>query len=136
MTKLSCRPSSYGTKLVHSRAPDSGVGLKFLYLGAAIGLEVIATLSLRASEGFTKLWFAALMAICYLGSFVALNLVLRQGMPIGVAYGIWAACGVALVAVLGKFFFSDPLTPMMGLGIILIMGGVLLVEFGSGDAHA
>jgi len=110
--------------------------MKFFYLAFAIGLEVTATLSLRASEGFTKIGFAVLMAVCYLGSFVALNLVLRQGMPIGVAYGIWAACGVALVAVFGKFLFHDPLTPLMGLGIALIMGGVLLVEFGSGDAHA
>lgn len=109
--------------------------MKYLYLAMAIGLEVVATLSLRASEGFSKIGYAVIMAICYLGSFVALNLVLKEGMPIGVAYGIWAACGVALVAVLGRFFFSDPLTPLMGLGIVLIMGGVLLVEFGSGDAH-
>lgn len=109
--------------------------MRFVYLGLAIGLEVTATLSLRASEDFSKLGWAALMAVCYLGSFVALNLVLREGMPIGVAYGIWAACGVALVAVLGKYFFSDPLTPLMGLGIALIMGGVLLVELGGETSH-
>jgi len=38
---------------------------------------------------------------------------------------------VALVAILGKVIFDDPLTPLMGLGIVLILGGVLLVELGN-----
>jgi small multidrug resistance pump len=52
-------------------------------------------------------------------------------MPIGIAYGIWAAAGVALTAVLSKFLFKDPLTRLMSLGIILIIGGVLLIELGA-----
>jgi len=105
--------------------------VKWLFLIAAIVLEVTATLSLRASEGFTKLGYTALVAGGYVGAFVALSLVLRRGLPIGVAYGIWAAVGVALVAILGKVIFDDPLTPLMGLGIVLILGGVLLVELGN-----
>lgn len=105
--------------------------VKWLFLIAAIVLEVTATLSLRASEGFTKLGYTALVAVGYVGAFVALSLVLRRGLPIGVAYGIWAAVGVALVAILGKVIFDDPLTPLMGLGIVLILGGVLLVELGN-----
>ncbi len=105
--------------------------MKWLFLIAAIVLEVTATLSLRASEGFTKLGYTALVAGGYVGAFVALSLVLRRGLPIGVAYGIWAAVGVALVAILGKVIFDDPLTPLMGLGIVLILGGVLLVELGN-----
>ena len=53
-------------------------------------------------------------------------------MPVGVAYGVWSACGVALVAVLAKALFGEPLTPLMAVGIALIMGGVLTIEF-SGD---
>jgi len=41
---------------------------------------------------------------------------------------VWSACGVALVAVLARFLFKEPLTPMMGLGIALIVGGVLTIE--------
>lgn len=105
--------------------------VKWLFLIAAIVLEVTATLSLRASEGFTKLGYTALVAVGYVGAFVALSLVLRRGLPIGVAYGIWAAVGVAMVAIGGKVIFDDPLTPLMGLGIVLIFGGVLLVELGN-----
>ncbi len=109
--------------------------MKWVFLTVAIVLEVMATLSLRASEGFSKLGYSVLVVLGYAGAFVALNLVLRRGLPIGIAYGIWAAVGVALVALLGKLFFDDPLTPLMGVGIALIIGGVLLVELGNTADH-
>jgi small multidrug resistance pump len=55
---------------------------------------------------------------------------LALGLPIGVAYGIWAATGVALTAILGRVLFRDPLTRTMLAGIVLIIGGVLLIELG------
>ena len=109
--------------------------MKWVFLTVAIVLEVMATLSLRASEGFSKLGYSVLVVLGYAGAFVALNLVLRRGLPIGIAYGIWAAVGVALVALLGKLFFDDPLTPLIGVGIALIIGGVLLVELGNTADH-
>ena len=56
---------------------------------------------------------------------------LAEGVPLGVAYGIWAAAGVAIMAVLSKILFKEPLTWLMGFGIILIVGGVLLIELGA-----
>ena len=67
-------------------------------------------------------------------SFYLLWLSLGLGMPVGIAYGIWTACGVALVAVIARFLFREPLTWMMVLGIALIVGGVLTIEMG-GAAH-
>jgi small multidrug resistance pump len=52
-------------------------------------------------------------------------------MPLGVAYGIWAAAGVALTAVIGRLLFKEPFTWLMGLGILLIVGGVLCIELGA-----
>ncbi|MBG6181962.1 multidrug transporter EmrE-like cation transporter [Arthrobacter sp. CAN_A1] len=52
-------------------------------------------------------------------------------VPLGVAYGIWAAAGVALTAIIGKVLFKEPFTWLMGLGIILIIGGVMLIELGA-----
>lgn len=60
-----------------------------------------------------------------------LTLVLRTGMPIGVAYGIWGAAGTALTAGLAAVVFDDPFTAAIIVGIVLIITGVLLVEFGS-----
>lgn len=47
------------------------------------------------------------------------------------AYGIWAATGVALTAVLARLIFDEPLSLTMVFGILLIGAGVLLVEVGS-----
>ena len=52
-------------------------------------------------------------------------------MPLGVAYGIWSAGGVAVTAITSRFLFGEPLTHTMVAGIALIMAGVLLVELGS-----
>ena len=97
-------------------------------LACAILIEVAATLSLRASDGFRrKAWIAPVIA-GYLASFYLLWLSLSMGMPVGIAYGIWTACGVALVAVVARFLFHEPLTWVMGAGIALIVGGVLTIE--------
>ncbi|WP_137723263.1 DMT family transporter [Prescottella subtropica] len=106
---------------------------KWLLLSAAIGLEVAATLSLRAALDHTG-WYAVVV-VGYLGAFTALSFALRSGMGIGVAYGIWGATGVALTAVLATVLFGDPLTALMGVGIALVIAGVLCVELGSSSAH-
>jgi small multidrug resistance pump len=100
-----------------------------MLLIAAIAVEVAATLSLRASQDHSA-WLAVVVA-GYVGSFILLTMVLRTGMPVGVAYGIWGACGTAATAVLAAVIYGDPFTWPVVLGIGLIICGVLLVEFGS-----
>jgi small multidrug resistance pump len=102
---------------------------KWALLIAAILSEVTATLTLRASQD-EKLWLVVVV-VGYVGSFVLLTLVLRAGMPIGVTYGIWGAAGTALTAALAAAVFAEPFTWPIVAGIALIIGGVLLVEFGS-----
>jgi small multidrug resistance pump len=101
----------------------------WLLLAAAIVSEVTATLSLK--RALDQPGFYAVVVTGYVAAFVLLSLTLRQGLGIGVAYGIWAACGVALSAVGSKVFFGEPLTGLMIAGLVLIIGGVLLVELGS-----
>jgi small multidrug resistance pump len=106
----------------------------WLALAGAILIEVVATLSLRASDGFRKkLWIAPVVA-GYLVSFYLLWLSLSLGMPVGIAYGVWTACGVALVALIARVLFAEPLTWMMALGIVLIVAGVLTIEM-AGVVH-
>lgn len=107
--------------------------MAWVLLMAAIALEVTATLSLRASEGFTKWVWAIPVAVGYIASFVLLAMVLKRGMPVGVAYGVWSGIGVAATAVLGRVLFDDPFTPTMAAGVVLIGAGVFLLEFGSGS---
>jgi small multidrug resistance pump len=106
---------------------------KWLYLAGAIGSEVSGTLALRAATDNAG-WIALVVA-GYALSFVLISAVLREGMPIGVAYGIWAASGVTITAIMAAILFDDPLTWVMGLGFAAIVAGVLLVELGSHPAE-
>jgi small multidrug resistance pump len=101
----------------------------WVLLAGAIISEVTATLSLKRALDHPI--FYSVVALGYLVAFVLLSLTLRQGLGIGVAYGVWAALGVGLTAVGSKVFFGEPLTGMMIAGLALIIGGVLLVELGS-----
>ena len=107
---------------------------KWALLAGAISTEVVATLSLRASQDHSA-WLVLVVA-GYVGSFILLTMVLRAGVPVGVAYGIWGALGTAVTAVLAAVLFGDPFTWPIVAGIVLIIAGVLLVEFGSHRAAA
>lgn len=102
--------------------------MSWLALAAAILIEVVSTLFLRASDGFRIRKWVAPSIIGYVASFAFLWVALALGMPVGIAYGVWSALGVALVAVLAKGIFGEALTPLMLVGIALIIGGVLTIE--------
>ncbi|MDR2254470.1 MAG: multidrug efflux SMR transporter [Arthrobacter sp.] len=103
----------------------------YLALAGAIVVEVGSTLSLQASDGFRKRrWILPVLA-GYGIAYTLLSVSLAHGMPLGVAYGLWTACGVALTAVLARFLFKQPLTWLMSLGLVAIMCGVALVEMGA-----
>ena len=97
-------------------------------------IEVIATLSLRASDGFRKKAWIVPVSAGYLASFYLLWVSLSLGMPVGIAYGVWTACGVALVAVIARFLFGERFNWTMALGIALIVAGVLTIEM-AGAVH-
>jgi small multidrug resistance pump len=105
--------------------------MAWVFLAAAIVSEVAATLSLKAATEGRKAWYALVVG-GYLVTFAALSRVLDLGMGIGVAYGIWAASGVAITAVASKYLFKEPFTKVMALGIAMVAAGVVLVEFGGG----
>lgn len=100
-------------------------------LVGAIVCEVTGTVSLRMASDGKRTWWAGVV-LGYVLAFSLLSVALGAGMPLGVAYGIWIAAGVAITAVLSRLLFDEPLTWVMGAGIVLIGGGVLLIELGSG----
>ncbi|GAA1750453.1 hypothetical protein GCM10009767_06700 [Kocuria aegyptia] len=71
------------------------------------------------------------MVVGYVLALGLLSLALAHGLSLGVAYGIWTASGVALVAVACRLLFHEPLTWVMSMGMGLIVIGVLLIKFGS-----
>ena len=105
--------------------------MPWLLLAGAIIIEVIATTALKLSEGFSRLVPSIVVVVGYLGAFGLLSQALSRGMAIGVAYGVWAAAGVALVAIVGAAFFGESMTLVQVGGIALVIAGVLALELGA-----
>ncbi len=108
--------------------------MTLLYLACAILCEVAATLSLKGSATVPMLY--VVVVVGYLAAFAFLTVVLKRGMGLGAAYGIWAAAGVALTAGLAALIFGEAFTVVMAIGLVCIAAGVLLVETGARSHRA
>lgn len=96
-------------------------------LGVAIVLEVVATSLLKATQGFTRPGVTVLCVACYIASIGLVSQVVKS-MPVGIAYAIWAGLGTTLVVLIGFVFLKQHLGAVTLLGVILIIGGVVLVN--------
>lgn len=105
--------------------------MPWLFLAGAILSEVVATTFLKLSEGFTKLVPSIVVVVGYVVAFGMLSQALTRGMTIGVAYGVWAAVGIALVAIVGAAFLGESMTWIQVGGIALVIAGVLALELGA-----
>ena len=106
----------------------------YVLLALAIVAEVTGTVSLKYVDGFTRLVPSVIVAVAYGTAFYLLSLVLKAGMSVGVVYAIWSAIGVALVAVIGALFLGERMNLTMIAGLVLVVGGVVLLELG-GQQH-
>lgn len=98
----------------------------YLLLSIAILLETIATSSLKASEGFTKLYPSLVTIVGYLGAFYFLSLTLKT-LPVGTVYAVWSGIGIVLITIAGIFLFKQiPDLPAI-IGLCLIIAGVLVI---------
>jgi small multidrug resistance pump len=100
---------------------------KWLILAAAIVAEVIATSCLKASDGFSRFWPSLAVVVGYATAFYFLSLTLKV-IPVGVAYAIWSGAGVALIALIGWWFFGQVLDTAAMVGLALIVAGVIVLQ--------
>ncbi|OSQ27703.1 membrane protein [Thalassospira sp. MCCC 1A03138] len=98
--------------------------LAWVYLLGAICLEVVGTVSLKFSNGFTDWRFAVLTLLLYGVSFWVLSLTLRT-IPVSTAYAVWSGLGTAAVAVIGMMFFKEPMSVLKAVFLLMIIGGVV-----------
>ncbi|MFP7832856.1 DMT family transporter [Marisediminicola sp. LYQ134] len=103
----------------------------YLFLALAIVGEVVATTFLKFTSGERTAWWAYAVVIGgYVFAFGMLSQSLSRGVPLGIAYGIWAGVGVVLVAIVSYLVFHEPLTWVQLVGMALVVGGVILLEVG------
>ncbi len=90
-------------------------------------------LSLKASNGFTRLVPSILFLVCAAASFSLLATSLRS-LPIGPAYAVWTGIGAAGTAVAGMVFFSESTELLKVMSVVLIIAGVVGLQLTS-TAH-
>jgi small multidrug resistance pump len=102
--------------------------MQWFYLSIAILAEVIATSSLKAAEGFTRLIPSLIVVFGYGTAFYFLSLTLRT-MQVGTAYAIWSGVGTVLISLVAWLLYNQKLDAPSILGMVLIISGVIIIKF-------
>jgi small multidrug resistance pump len=98
--------------------------LPWIYLSAAIVTEVVGTVFLRSTDGFTRPVPSVVVVITYVASIWLTALALRE-LEISLVYAIWAGVGTAAVAIIGMTALGETVNGLKLASIALVIGGVV-----------
>lgn len=105
--------------------------MPFVLLAFAIAFEVAATLAMRGSDGFTRLWPSLIVVAGYLISFAFMAKALTS-LNVGPVYAIWSALGTIGAFVGGVLLFDEQVKPLTIVGAVIIVVGVIVMNLGGG----
>jgi small multidrug resistance pump len=109
------------------------MSVPWLMLTLAIVTEIIATTSLKYTDGFTKLVPSMITAAGYASAFWFLSIALRE-IQVSTGYAIWSGLGTATIAVIGMAFLGEPGGMLKTFRIALIVVGVVVLNI-AGNGH-
>jgi small multidrug resistance pump len=98
--------------------------MPWIYLTAAILLEVAGITSMKLSRGFSEVLPSIAVPLCYVLSAAAVILALKR-LELGLTYAVWSGVGTALAAVIGIAYFREPLTLIKAASLGLVILGVV-----------
>lgn len=101
----------------------------WVFLAVTVALEVVGTLCLRASQGFTVLAPSVVSVTSYAATVVVLSLALKT-IPMSLAYVVWTGAGTTGIVALSIVFFDDVMTAASWTGIVLVVVGVMMINAG------
>lgn len=96
----------------------------WLLLVLASAIEIVFAVSMKASEGLTRVGPTALLFITAIGGPILLTLALKE-MPVSIAYPIWTGLGATGAVLFGVFFFGESLSAAQIACIVAIAIGVM-----------
>lgn len=107
--------------------------MAWIVLVASGLLESAWALSLKASEGFTRLWPSVWFLVFATVSFLGLAYALRY-LPVGVAYAVWTGIGAAVTATIGMLWLGEGVSLVKVVSVLLIIAGIAGLQLSSGDS--
>jgi quaternary ammonium compound-resistance protein SugE len=105
--------------------------MAWIYLLIAGVLEIFWPISLKYTDGFSKLWPSVSTVAGMIASFYFLAQALKT-IPVGTGYAIWTGIGAAGTAVFGMILFAEPASALRLLCIALIVAGILGLKLAAG----
>jgi len=99
--------------------------MPWLYLLIAGLLEIAWAISLKYTEGFTKLWPTVITVVLMIGSFIALAQAVKGLNNIGTTYAIWTGIGAIGTAILGMILFGEDRSPARLVCLALVIVGII-----------
>lgn len=96
-------------------------------------LETAFAVSLKLSDGFSRLPWTVAFVVFAAGSFTLLSIALRS-LPVGTAYAVWTGIGAVGTAIVGMIAFSEPVTVLRLVSLCLVVAGIVGLQLAS-TAH-
>ncbi len=104
--------------------------MAWIYLVVAGLFEIVWAFTMKLSEGFTKVGYAAITLVAMVISFGLLSLAMRT-LPLGTAYTIWTGIGAVGAFVVGIVALGEAASPMRILAAVLIVTGLVIMKTSS-----
>ncbi|WP_363799220.1 multidrug efflux SMR transporter [Lysobacter firmicutimachus] len=102
-------------------------GTAWTLLIAAGLIDVVWALTMKLSQGYTRLGWSVLSVISLI-AFVWLLGRALTALPVGSAYAVWTGIGAAGTVLIGSVLFGEALTPMRLAGIGLVVAGIVVLR--------
>ena len=96
-------------------------------LVSAIAVEVGATAALPRTHVFRDPLWSALVLGGYAASIWLLAVVIRH-IPVSITYAAWSGLGTAGIALIGVLLLGEPWGVLKGVALLMIIGGVLILN--------
>ena len=101
----------------------------WLLVAISVVAEVVGTVALKYSDGFSRLLPSGAAAACYALAIWLMAVAMRQ-LDMGITYAVWAASGTAATALVGIAFFGEHMSSVKALGLVCVVAGVVMLNLG------
>lgn len=106
--------------------------MAWIFLIIAGAFEVVWALSMKQSDGFTKLLPSLITAVAMLISIVFLSLSMRV-LPLGTAYAMWTGIGAVGAFIAGVWLLGESASVLRIVAASLIFAGLIMMKLSSAD---
>jgi len=104
--------------------------MAWLFLLIAGFFEIVWAISLKYTDGFTRLWPSVATVVAMGISMVCIAFALRT-IPMGTAYAMWTGIGAAGTVIVGIMWFNEPHGAVRILSLVAIIIGIIGLKLSS-----